>query len=70
MKHDKYVIPVNLLEPFVYTCPMKFMMTRQYPHAVSFLIFHEAYIASVVRRRMKNKISFFNLKTKPREKEV
>lgn len=40
------LIPVDLLQPFVNTCSMKFMMTRQYPQAVSFLIFHEAYITS------------------------
>jgi hypothetical protein len=40
------LIPVDLLQPLVYTCSMKFMMTRQYPQAVSFLIFHKAYITS------------------------
>ena len=41
-----HLIPVNLLEPLVYTCSMKFMMARQNPQAISLLIFHKAYITS------------------------
>ena len=41
-----HLIPVNLLEPLVYTCSMKFMMARQNPQAISLLVFHKAYITS------------------------
>ena len=43
-----HLIPVDLLKPLVYTCSMKFMMARQYPQAVSFLVFHKAYITSII----------------------
>ena len=48
---SKFLIPVNLLQPLVYTCSMKFVMAWQYSHVVSVLILHKAYIASVKKQK-------------------
>lgn len=49
------IIPVNLLEPPVYTSSVEFMITRQYLHAIPVLILHEVYVTSVNKKKNRMK---------------
>jgi len=50
---SNFLIPVNLLQPLVYTCSMKFVMAWHYSHVFSIIILHKAYIASVKKKKKK-----------------
>ena len=48
-------------QPFIDTNYMKFMMTGEHPHMISFFILHETYVASDNYQQQKIKAKFKDL---------